>query len=216
HRDLKPANVLLVRSDSIHGVQLGNSPDESGHYEPKITDFGLAKRLETPGHTATGAVMGTPSYMAPEQAGGKGKSVGPPADQYALGAILYELLTGRPPFRAATPLDTVLLVVSDDPVPPTRLNPKTPRDLETIALKCLAKDPAKRYATAAALADDLRRFQAGEPITARPAGPIEKAVKWAKRNPALAAWIGIVPVQVVAGSEIAVLVGCAAITTLLP
>src|SRR5207245_10077960 len=164
HRDLKPANVLLVRSDSIHGVQLGNSPDESGHYEPKITDFGLAKRLETPGHTATGAVMGTPSYMAPEQAGGKGKSVGPAADFYALGAILYEALTGRPPFRAATPLDTVQQVRTEEAVPPRRLQPQVPRDLDTICRKCLEKDPQRRYLSAGDLADDLARFLAGEPI----------------------------------------------------
>src|SRR5262249_19710437 len=122
----------------------------------------------------------------------------------ALGAILYELLTGRPPFKAATPLDTVLQVVSDDPVPPARLNPKTPRDLETIALKCLAKDPAKRYASAAALAEDLRRFEANEPILARPAGPIEKATKWAKRRPAVA-MLSVAVVLAVAGGFMGVL-----------
>src|SRR5207302_11359120 len=128
----------------------------------KVTAFGLAKVVDAADQTASGAVMGTPSYMPPEQAAGRSRAVGPAADVYALGAILYECLTGRPPFKAATSLDTLLQVVSDEPVPPTRLNAKTPRDLETICLKCLHKEPARRYVSAAALADDLRRFQAGE------------------------------------------------------
>ena len=131
HRDLKPANVLLTEDGT-----------------PKITDFGLAKKLDEAGQTQTGAIMGTPSYMAPEQAGGKSQEVGPACDIYALGALLYDCLTGRPPFRAATPLDTVLQVVSQEPVPPTQLNAKVPRDLETICLKCLHKEARKRYATA--------------------------------------------------------------------
>src|SRR6202007_462749 len=157
HRDLKPANVLLL----VDGT-------------PKITDFGLAKKLDdTAGQTQSGDIVGTPSYMAPEQAGGKSKEIGPAADVYALGAILYECLTGRPPFKAATPLDTILQGVSDEPVPPTQLQSKTPRALETICLKCLQKEPQKRYGSAQELADDLRRFCKGEPIRARPVGRAE-------------------------------------------
>jgi hypothetical protein len=144
----------------------------------KITDFGLAKRLDEAGQTASNAVMGTPSYMAPDQAGGRSKDVGPAADVYALGAILYECLTGRPPFKAATLLDTILQVVADAQVP---------ADLENVCLKCLQKEPAQRYETAAALADDLGRFLRGEPVRARPVGLAERVVKWARRRPALAA-----------------------------
>jgi serine/threonine protein kinase len=155
-------------------------------HQPKITDFGLAKKLnDAAGQTASGAIMGTPSYMAPEQAGGKASQIGAATDVYALGAILYELVTGRPPFQAAAPLDTVLKVIGEEPVPPTRLQPKLPRDLETICLKCLQKEPRKRYATAEALADDLRRFLDGQPIQARAIGVWERGLKWAKRRPAL-------------------------------
>jgi WD40 repeat protein/serine/threonine protein kinase len=190
HRDLKPANVLLVRSDPLQGVPMGG-PDESGHYEhytPKVADFGLAKKLDAPGHpTSTGAVMGTPSYMAPEQARGHNDAVGPAADVYALGAILYELLTGRPPFKAATSMETLLQVLSDEPLPPSRFHPKLPRDAETICLKCLQKDARKRYASAQELADDLRRFLNHEPIRARPVGALGRGWRWCRRNPALAA-----------------------------
>jgi tetratricopeptide (TPR) repeat protein len=170
HRDLKPANVLLAEDGT-----------------PKITDFGLAKKLDEAGQTHTGVVIGTPSYMAPEQAEGKSKQLGPACDVYALGALLYDCLTGRPPFRAATSLDTLLQVVGQEPVPPSQLNAKVPRDLETICLKCLHKEPGKRYDTALELAKDLRRFQQGEPIVARPVGSVERAVKWVRRRPGAAA-----------------------------
>src|SRR5262249_35044449 len=153
---------------------------------PKIADFGLAKLLLGAGSadTHSGMVLGTPSYMAPEQAWGDVRQVGPAVDIYALGAILYELLTGRPPFRGATPQETVLLVRAEEPLPPLLLRPKTPRDLNTICLKCLAKEPARRYATAHDLAKDLCRFRDGEPIRARPAGAVERLVKWVRRRPA--------------------------------
>jgi serine/threonine-protein kinase len=169
HRDLKPANVLLT---------------EDG--EPKITDFGLAKKLDEVGQTQSGAVMGTPSYMAPEQAQGH-KDIGPTVDVYALGAILYELLTGRPPFKAATMFDTLAQTIANAPVPPRQLNPQVPRDLETICLKCLEKEPRHRYTSAAALADDLAHFMAGKPIWARPVGRWERAAKWVRRNKVVAA-----------------------------
>src|SRR5207302_1510147 len=183
HRDRQPGNVLLSFSreptaSAAAALAVGSRLNK---YEPHLTDFGLARRVEGGSDlTRTGAIVGTPSYMAPEQAG-SGPPVGPPADVYALGAILYECLTGRPPFKAATPLDTVMQVVHDEPVTVRRLQPKCPRDLETITLKCLQKSPARRYATAGDLADDLRRFLGGEPIQARPVGPVERAAKWARR-----------------------------------
>ncbi len=179
HRDLKPANVLLA-----------------GDGTPKISDFGLAKKLDEAGQTIPGAVMGTPSYMAPEQAGGK--DVGLLADVYALGTVLYECLTGRPPFKAATSHDTIFQVVSAEPVAPRRVNPAVPLDLETICLKCLRKEPGNRYVSAQALADDLGRFLKQEPILARPATRRERFAKWCRRNPRVAVLSGIVAFAVVA------------------
>jgi serine/threonine protein kinase len=182
HRDLTPSNVLMTADG-----------------QPKIVDFGLAKLVVGGAcQTQSGAILGTPSYMAPEQAAGKSSEVGPATDVYALGAILYEALTGRPPFKADTPLDTVLLVASEEPVSPRRLQPRTPHDLETICQKCLAKQPRKRYASADHLAEDLRRFLAGEPIHARPVGRWEQGVKWVRRRPGLATLLGISGLAVLA------------------
>src|SRR5262249_15259637 len=182
----------------------GGGPGGRGELPlPKIADFGLARRLDEPGLTASDALVGTPSYMAPEQAAGKGRQVGPPADVYALGAVLYECLTGRPPFKAATVYDTLLQVVSDEPVPVRRLQPGVPRDLETICLKCLRKQPGHRYASALELAQDLGRFQAGEPVRARPVGPAERALKWAVRRPAAAGLFAALLVLGVVGVGVA-------------
>ena len=181
HRDLKPANVLLAPDPSAGPLGV-----------PKITDFGLAKQMNSnDGQTHSGAVLGTPSYMSPEQASGRHKELGPATDIYALGAILYELLTGRPPFRGETAMDTMFQLVSEDPVPPSRLQPKVPRDLETICLKCLQKQPYKRYGSAELLAGDLDLFLKGEPICARPAAAWERALKWTWKRPAAAGLIAV-------------------------
>jgi tetratricopeptide (TPR) repeat protein len=187
HRDLKPANVLLLEDGT-----------------PKVSDFGLAKKLDQAGGpTQTGAILGTPSYMAPEQARGRTQDVGPAADVYALGAVLYECLAGRPPFKAATSAETMMQVLTDDPVPVRQLQPKVPRDLETICLKCLQKQPGKRYATAEDLATDLGRFLAGEPVQARPIGAGERLIKWARRNRAVAGLLTTVMIALVLGATVA-------------
>jgi len=189
HRDLKPANVLL-----------GNQG------EPKVTDFGLAKDLAGASNlTEADAIVGTPSYMAPEQAAGKGNEVGPITDVWSLGAILYECLTGRPPFKAATKIETLDQVRSLDPVFPRQINPAVPRDLETIALKCLRKEPRDRYQSANEFAEDLRRFRANEPILARPIGPIGKSWKWVQRNPVAATLFAVVVVALLSVSTVSMI-----------
>ncbi len=182
HRDLKPSNILL---------------DERG--EPYVSDYGLAKRVEGDSElTASGAIVGTPSYMAPEQASGRRGAVTTATDIYGLGAVLYSLLTGRAPFQGESLADVLGQVRERAPEPPSRGNPRTPRDLEIICLKCLEKEPWRRYGSAHALAEDLGRYVAGEPITARPAGAIERLWLWSRRNPRLAAALGSTAAALVA------------------
>jgi WD40 repeat protein/tetratricopeptide (TPR) repeat protein/tRNA A-37 threonylcarbamoyl transferase component Bud32 len=166
HRDLKPGNILL-----------------DGHGRPLVSDFGLARRLDQSGSLVAGAVEGTAEYMAPEQARGLPGAVTTAADVYSLGAVLYALLTGRPPFKGANHFETLMLVIGQEPAPPRSLNPRVPRDLEIICLKCLEKEPGRRYASAATLADDLERWLAGRPINARPANTLERTWRWCRRNP---------------------------------
>jgi tRNA A-37 threonylcarbamoyl transferase component Bud32 len=183
HRDLKPANVLLDKDGS-----------------PYVTDFGLAKKVEgDSGLTQSGAIVGTPSYMAPEQARAE-KQLTTAADVYALGAILYELLTGRPPFRAGSVVDTILQVLDREPDSPSAINPKAGRDLSVIALKCLRKEPGRRYESAASVADDLDHWSRGEPILARPVGRVERGLKWVRRNPVVAGLLVAVGVAIVGGT----------------
>ncbi len=187
HRDLKPGNILL---------------DAQG--QPHVTDFGLARRVDGDSQlTHSCAIVGTPSYMSPEQARSE-KVLTTGVDIYSLGAILYELLTGRPPFRVETPLDTVLQVLSHDPQPPRQIDSSIDRDLETICLKCLAKDPQRRYDSAAALADDLQRFLDGEPIRARPVGRGERLVRWFRRNPALGAAASLAVAALLAATAVSI------------
>lgn len=174
HRDLKPGNVLL-----------------DTNFEPKVTDFGLAKRAGHQDLTKSGTVMGTPAYMAPEQARGGTKFVGPSADIYAIGVILYECITGRRPFESDDAIALIRMVIDDSPPKPRQIVSQISRDLERICLKCLEKAPHERYPSAAALADDLHRFAVGEPISVRPATPVEQAFKWAKRYPTRAGLIGL-------------------------
>ncbi len=186
HRDLKPGNILLDRER-----------------RPHVTDFGLAKRTNADSAlTGTGQILGTPSYMAPEQAAARMEAVGPRSDVYALGAVLYCLLTGRPPFRAANVMDTVLQVLQQEPVPPRQLNSTVDRDLETICLKCLEKEPHKRYASAHELREELERFLRGEAIQARPIGRLARGWRWCKRNPAVASLAAAVLASLVVGAVV--------------
>jgi serine/threonine protein kinase len=185
HRNLKPSTILFSADGTL-----------------KVAGFGLARKLDAPDFAEDGSIVGTAAYMAPEQAAGRNKEVGPPADIYALGGILYVLLTGGPPFQAATPLETLLQVREQEPVPPHRLTPGVPRDLEAICLKCLAKEPSRRYASAAALADDLGRFPRGQPISARRVSRSERIIKWVRRNAFVAATVAAMLLLLVAGAAV--------------
>jgi serine/threonine protein kinase len=211
HRDLKPANVLLASEgasaprESVPAATQttgwptpGASATGFADLIPKITDFGLAKQLDAEvAQTNTGAIMGTPSYMAPEQAKGDIKQIGPATDVYALGAILYEVVTGRPPFHGSTLLETLDQVCRQDPIRPTRLQPNLPRDLETICLKCLEKMPERRYASAWELAEELGRYLRGEPVRARAVSVWERGYKWVRKEPDKVALAGILAVLLV-------------------
>jgi serine/threonine protein kinase len=221
HRDLKPANILLVPTHRDSAVGPAHTPNANARTAkwkvlnaiPKISDFGVAKCVagdgEAPGlrgPTVTGELLGTPQYMAPEQAAAPRQPVGPPADVYALGAMLYELLTGRPPFTGETPLGTVLQVLHNEPVSVTSLQPRVPRDLETICLKCLRKEPGQRYASALELAEDVQRFLRDEPIRARPVRLAARVWSWVRRHP--------LPAGLVAASLLAPLVALIALSLL--
>jgi tRNA A-37 threonylcarbamoyl transferase component Bud32 len=181
HRDLKPANVLLRRKPTTR-----EGAAEAESFEPLVGDFGLVKLLDEVGPTRTDMVLGTPQYLAPEQAEGRAQEVGPATDVHAFGVILYEMLAGRPPFLGANPLEILDQIRGTDPMPPSRLQPRIPAELEVICLKCLAKEPARRYTTAADLADDLGRYLRGEPVKARRTPAWQRAARWARREPVLA------------------------------
>ena len=217
HRDLKPANILLQRSETTKHTKQPEAHQKRALQDsfscvscvswfPKITDFGLAKDLDRETQlTRSGAAVGTPAYMAPEQAEGRAGEVGPATDVYALGAILYRVLTGRVPFLGANAVDTVRRIAIEEPLEPRRLRPDVPRDLETLCLRCLEKDPRRRYPSAQALADDLGRFLAGRPIQARPVGNLERLGKWLRRRPAVAALVGVCTLALVGSVLAAVL-----------
>ncbi len=220
HRDLKPGNVLLQNpedrgqwTEDSQASALSSVLCPLSSCFPKITDFGLAKRLDAEaGLTQSNAILGTPSYMAPEQAESKTRAIGPPADIYALGAILYECLTGRPPFLADTPIDTILQVVSDNPAPPSRLQSRVPGELEAVCLKCLAKDPRQRYPSAAALAEDLERYLEGQPTDAARGGPQSWVRQHAWQLAAAGVWLlGLLAIigvaTVIKGPALAMFIG---------
>jgi WD40 repeat protein len=191
HRDIKPSNVILTPGQPSQARSSAGLASDQG-LSPRLTDFGLAKLAEESGEeTRSGVMIGSPPYMAPEQAMGKNRDIGPATDVYALGATLYEVLTGRPPFRGETSTETLRLVIESDHIAPRTLRPRLPRDLETICLKCLSKDSARRYATARALGEDLRRFLEHEPILARPITPIRRAGRWARRHPMLSSSLSL-------------------------
>ena len=213
HRDLKPSNVLLQRfsrgsGSSGSGQDSGpvgagriSAGDSDAEFIPRVADFGLARLLDQPvEQTLSGAPIGSPPYMSPEQARGQVRASGPATDVYGLGAILYVLLTGRPPFRGETTAETIRQVLNDEPVPPRRLRQGLPRDLETICLTCLQKEPGRRYASASALRDDLNRFLRDEPIRARPVSAGERVAKWARRRPATASLLAVLALTLVVGS----------------
>ena len=189
HRDLKPSNVLFDRHD-----------------EPYVTDFGLAKVAATDGEraelTSTGQVLGTPNYMSPEQAAGKTELVGPASDVYSLGCVLYAALTGRPPLAAESVADTLYQVIHHEPVSARLLNPDVPKDVDTICLKCLQKEPHSRYGTAEELADDLDRFLQGRPVQARPIGSIDRVIRWCRRNRAVTGLLFAVTASLMLGAAI--------------